>query len=422
MQAASGGEHTSYRRSWANLGVDGAAGADNALALDGVDLWWIELPFVRPVGTAVGVHTVRPLILVRLRCSRIVDGAEVFGWGECAALGDTTYDTEDVSSVFATLESTLIPSLLSGSAEGDGALPSIRELGPILAASLGTPLAAAAMEMAVADAHLRASGRSCADLIGVAGARVEPGAVLGIPESAEQLLASVESLAAAGYVRVKVKVAPGTEFDTVSALAQWSATHAGATPRFQVDANGSYRPDQADLLVRLDPFGLLCIEQPFDRDDLDSHRALASRMTTPICLDESLDGPEPVVEAVTSGACSVACVKPARLGGIDAALEVIEWCTANMVPWWIGGMFESGYGRRVTIALGALPGLRLPGDLAPPESYLALDLVDTQAASMDTGSGRLAIAVSDVPGMGPLPDPDVLEACIVDRRTFGDQP
>ena len=101
---------------------------------------------------------------------------------------------------------------------------------------------------------------------------------------------------------------------------------------------------------------------------------------------------------------------------------MIEWCTANMVPWWIGGMFESGYGRRVTTALGALPGLRLPGDLAPPESYLALDLVDPQAASMDTGSGRLAIDVSDVPGMGPLPDPDVLEACIVDRRTFGDQP
>jgi len=416
MHAASGGEHTSHQRSWENLG------ADHPLALHGVDLWWIELPFVRSVGTAVGVHSGRPLLLVQVRCRRRIDGAEVSGWGECAALGDTTYDTEDVPGVFATLESTLIPALLSGATAGDGALPSISELGPVLDAGPRTPLAAAAIEMAVADAHLRASGRSFADLLGVSGETVEPGAVLGIPESAEQLLASVESLAAAGYVRVKVKVAPGTEFDTVSALAQWAATHQGVTPQFQIDANGSYRPDQADLLAQLDLLGLLCIEQPFDQDDLDSHRALASRMTTPICLDESLNGPHRVIEAVTTGACSVVCVKPARLGGIGAAFEVIEWCTANDVPWWIGGMFESGYGRRVTTALGALPGPALPGDLAPPETYLARDLVDSQTASVDPGSGRLTIQVSNVPGMGPEPDLDVLETCIVRKRTFGDQP
>jgi len=423
MQAASGGEHTSYRRSWANLGADGANGA---LALDGVDLWWVELPFVRTVGTAAGNHTGRPLILVRLRCRRTSDGAAVSGWGECAALGDTTYDAEDVSGVFVTLKSTLIPALLSwsvssGSAAKDAALPSITELGPILDASPGTPLAAAAMEMAVADAHLRASGRSFADLLGVAGATVEPGAVLGIPESAEQLLASVESLAAAGYVRVKVKVAPGTEFDTVAALVRWSTTHQGPVPRFQVDANGSYRPDQADLLARLDPFELLCIEQPFDRDDLASHRDLSSRMATPICLDESLDGPDRVIEAVTNGDCSVVCVKPARLGGIGAALDVIEWCGANEVPWWIGGMFESGYGRRVTTSLGALPGVGLPGDLAPPETYLAVDLVGSQAASVDTESGRLVVQVSDAPGMGPEPDLVILGTYSVRMLSFGDR-
>ena len=128
-------------------------------------------------------------------------------------------------------------------------------------------------------------------------------------------------------------------------------------------------------------------------------------MTTPICLDESLDGPGRVVEAVDGGACSVVCVKPARLGGIGPALAVIEWCRAAGVAWWIGGMFESGYGRRVTTALAALPGPTMPGDLALPAAYLAADVVPAAPSGRDADTGWLAVRVSDGPGMGPAPDP-----------------
>ncbi len=71
--------------------------------------------------------------------------------------------------------------------------------------------------------------------------------------------------------------------------------------------------------------------------DLAAHARLAARMRTPICLDESLGSPADVVAALAMGACSVVCVKPARLGGLGAALQVIESCAAAGVPLWIGG-------------------------------------------------------------------------------------
>ncbi|MGD0880512.1 MAG: o-succinylbenzoate synthase [Acidimicrobiales bacterium] len=408
MLDAAGGP-TTPRRAWEDLGTD------RSLILDGAELWWVELPFVRPVATAVGTHRGRPLVLVRLRCRSVRDGTDVDGWGECAALVDATYDAEDVAGAFAGLEQSILPSLGEATARDGGVLPSTTGLGTLAGRVPGRPLSFAALEMAVGDAHMRSTGRSFASVLGVSGATVEPGAVLGVPGSTAELLGAVERLAAAGYARVKVKVAPGTEFTTVSTLAGWAARQPGPTPRFQVDANGSYTPHDADLLVELDRFGLVCIEQPFHRDDLESHRRLAARMSTPICLDESLDGPPSVVDAVTSGACSVVCVKPARLGGLGAALEAIEWCTTTGVPWWIGGMFESGYARRVTTALAALPGPTLPGDVAPPADYLAADLVGPLAGRVDAETGRLAVPVSEVPGMGPVPDRAALEELLVRR-------
>ena len=395
-------------RAWDALGLGGA------LVLAGAELVRVDLPLVAPVGTSVGTHRRRPLVLVHLRCRR-PDGAVVDGWGECAALGDTTYDAEDVDGAWATLSDVLLPGLARSARSLGGVLPSPGALQALSGLAPGRPLAFAAVEAAVGDAHLRDAGRPFADLLGVVGAEVAPGAVVGTSASTAELVAEVAGRAGEGYARVKVKIEPGTELATVSALAGWAATAPGNVPRLQVDANGAYGPDDLDRLAALDGFGLLCIEQPFARDDLASHRALAARTATPVCLDETLDGPDAVRRAVSTGACSVVCVKPGRLGGIANALDVLAWCSAQRVPWWIGGMFESGLGRRVTTALSALPGPSLPGDLAPPEAYLAADLVGPEARRVDPGTGRLFVAVSDAPGLSPVPSPWALDSLAVGR-------
>jgi len=410
---------------WAALGrSDGSV----PVALDSVGLWTVELPFRAPVRTARGAHRTRPIVLVHL-VGRAVgaagDGAVVEGWGECAALADATFDAEDVERSLAVLRHVMIPALVERSAgerpprPSAHLLPAPSELGEIRRASPHAPLAFAALEMAVADIHLRTAQQSLAGLLGVTGRRVEIGAVVGQTDATDQLVAAVGALVDQGYRRVKLKIGPRWDVEPVGQVR-------AAFPDLllQVDANGAYgtdgtedawtRTDRAAVsgLTELDRFGLLCIEQPFDRSDLASHVELARAMTTPICLDESLDSLRSVEEALSVGACSVVCVKPSRLGGMGAALEVIDRCGDAGVPLWMGGMFESGYARGMITTLGALDGMAWPGDLAPTRSYLEDDLVPDLVLSRVSQTGGSGALVADLPegtGMGPTPEAGTLD-------------
>ncbi len=385
-------------RAWSELGV----AAD--LRLRSVELWSIELPLREPIATSVAVHRMRPLVLVHLRADHA--GEIVDGWGECAALEDTTFDAEDAAAAYVGLEQVLVPALVEtarGRLPGPHAVRGLRGSG-------GTgPLAFATLEMAVADAHLRAEDRSLASVLGSEASCIEIGAVLGMADPT-QLVERAGRLVDEGYRRVKLKVGPGHDVEPLAALV-------AAYPRLslQADANGSYVEGDTSVLRELDGFGLLCLEQPFARDQFDAHARLARAIRTPVCLDESLDGPDQVARAVAIGACSVVCVKPARLGGIGAAIEVVESCRTAGVPLWIGGMFESGYARGVNVAVAAMGGFSWPGDLAPSESYLAEDLVPPVVPGRHGPEGRLVVPVPGGPGMGTPPDPAVLERRAIRR-------
>ncbi len=392
-----------------------AIGARNTVVLESVELWWIDLPFLQPISTAVGVHRYRPLVLVQLRGS--VDGRAVHGWGECAALADTTYDAEDVAAAFSSLEHRLVPVLLDQVASAAGRLPRPSALDEVRRAAPQGPLAFAALEMAVADIHLRAEGRSLARVLALQHRRVEIGAVVGTYGTTDALVARVTALVADGFTRVKVKIGPDWDVEPLAAVTALRSTHPNL--RVQADANGSYAESDSAHLGQLDRFGLLCLEQPFERGDLEAHARLADRMATPICLDESLDSPERTVLALSMGACSVVCVKPSRLGGLGAALRVVETCVGAGVPMWIGGMYESGYARGVNTTLAALPGFAWPGDLSPATTYLADDLVPPPGLGRTAPGGSLEAALPAGEGMGPPPDPAMLERYGVRRVRLG---
>ena len=378
------------REAWA------AIGCQSALTLVAVEIWLIELPFVRPVITAVGTHTHRPLVLVNVVAE--CDGVTVEGWGECAALADTTYDHEDAPHAFDTLAYQLVPALVEAAAGDGDRVPTPVGLRNVHGTGSDAPLAFAALEMAVADVHLRAEGRSLASVLGVEGRWVELGAVVGRAASVDALLSEVHSLVGQGYRRLKLKVGPGWDVDPVSRVV-------GKFPHLlvQVDANGAYREADMDHLILLDRFGLLCLEQPFDRADLDAHVGLGRRMATPISLDESADSVEAVRHALAIGACSVVGVKPSRLGGLGSALDLVASCTEAGVPLWMGGMFESGYGRGVNTTLSALPGFVWPGDLSPAALYLASDIVPPPVLNRTPPEGALVALVPGGNGMGPAP-------------------
>ncbi|HLH70896.1 MAG TPA: o-succinylbenzoate synthase [Candidatus Dormibacteraeota bacterium] len=329
------------------------------MRLERVELRRLRLPLVAPFRAATGAQADRDLLLVRVT----TDLGE--GWGECAALGEPTYTSEYTEGVRHVIRAHLLPRLLGrelrGADEVAEALRSIR----------GHPMAKACLEMAFLDAELRARGESLARHLGAVRPTVECGAAVGLQDSVDHLLEACARALEAGYRRLKLKIEPGRELETVRAVRECF----GPVP-LQVDANGAYELEDLDRLARLDEFDLLMIEQPLAEDDLRGHAELARRLRTPICLDESITSPRMAAAAIAAGACSIINLKAGRVGGYLEARRIHDLCRAQGVPVWVGGMLETGLGRAANLALAALPGCTLPGDLSAPDRYLARDLVD----------------------------------------------
>ena len=224
---------------------------------------------------------------------------------------------------------------------------------------------AATFEMAVADAELRAAGRSLAADLGVHGGLRGHG---GRCRRRDPRRAATSACCAgrstppcaAGAARVRLKIEPGWEVEPVRAV---RADHPDLV--LQVDANGSFGAGDEDVAVlsRLAEFDVLCIEQPLPPADLVAHAQLARVLPVPICLDESLSTPRRVTDALRNGACAMACLKPARLGGLRATRAAHAACAAAGVPAFVGGFFEAGLGRAVQPGPGgpAEPGRDGPG-------------------------------------------------------------
>jgi O-succinylbenzoate synthase len=181
----------------------------------------------------------------------------------------------------------------------------------------------------------------------------------------------------------------------------------------QVDANTAYERRDIGHLAKLDDFGLLLIEQPLDEEDILGHAQLAERLTTPVCLDESIVSARAAADAIALGACSVVNVKPGRVGGYLEARKVHDVCVAHGVPVWCGGMLETGIGRAANLALATMPGFVLPGDISATRRYFDEDV--TAPFVLVDG----AIAVPSGPGIGVDVVPSALEAFTSEVEVIG---
>jgi O-succinylbenzoate synthase len=305
------------------------------------------IPLVTPFTTAWGTEEAREVLLVRARDR---DGHE--GWGECGALSSPGYTGEWVDGAEAVLRRFLVPA----AREGRGAvLP-------------GHPMASAAVAAALLDLRLAVAGRDLPSWLGAARDRVPAGVAVGIAPSLDALVAEVADHVVAGYQRVKLKVRPGWDVEPVRAVrTTWPELPVG------VDANGSY--SEADVgLARLDGLGLVEIEQPLPADDLVGSAAVAGRLATPVCLDESVTSLRTLEAALALGALDHLNLKPARVGGLAPALALLDRAEAAGIPVWVGGMLATGVAKAVDVALAALPGVTLPGDLPASRRWFARDL------------------------------------------------
>jgi o-succinylbenzoate synthase len=321
------------------------------------------------------------------------------GWGEVVTQAAPVYSSEYTQGAWDVLERFLVPALL--------ARPHIapHEVGGVLHPFVGHRMAKAGLELAVTDAALRAEGRSFADFVGATRDRVPSGVSVGLQRDPAALVDAVAAYLDAGYVRIKIKIEPGRDVGDTAAV---RAAFPGIS--LQVDANSAYSLADADLLAELDAFDLLLVEQPLQEDDLVDHAALARRLRTPVCLDESVVSAKAAADALTLGAASVINIKAGRVGGYLEAVDIADLCAAQGVPVWCGGMLETGIGRAANAALAALPAFTLPGDVSAADRFYSRDIV-TEPAVLEDGHVRVPTG----PGLGVEIDADALDAFTVHR-------
>ena len=219
----------------------------------------------------------------------------------------------------------------------------VERLASVFAFVRGNPMAKATLENAVLDAELRAQGRSLASYLGAVRDRVGCGVSVGIAPSTDVLLEQVGGYLAEGYLRIKLKIEPGTDVERVRAVRE-------AYPEIllSVDANAAYRLTDVEVFRALDEFGLLMIEQPLHHEDLWEHSLLQREIRTDVCLDESIRSAADARAAIELGSCRIVNIKQGRVGGLLEAKRVHDVAAELGVPVWCGGMLETGSGARRT--------------------------------------------------------------------------
>jgi len=367
------------------------------MRIDNVELRRLKMPLVTPFRTSFGLQAVRDVLLV---VATTTDG--VTGYGECVALADPVYSEEYVDGAERVIARYLAPAVLAAGAV------TAADVAPLTSAFVGQRMAKAAVEMAVLDAQLRTVGMNLAEFLGGVRATVEVGVSVGITDTVAALVEAVRSYLDEGYRRIKLKIQPG--FDLLPVTAVRDAF--GPDILLQVDANTAYRAGDLDRLTRLDEYDLLLLEQPFDHDDLELHAELAQRMRTPICLDESLTSAKTTATAIRAGACEIANIKAGRVGGYLEARRMHDVAAALDVPVWCGGMLETGIGRAANLALAALPGFTLPGDISGSARYYREDIT---APFVPVGG---SMAVPTGPGIGVEVDEERVAALTTSRQVI----
>jgi O-succinylbenzoate synthase len=364
-----------------------------------VELFELSLPLIEPFVISGGTMRERRSLVVVLH-----DDGGHRGYGESPPFELPFYSEETTASARYMLEQVLIPRVLGAELESpeavDAALrPGVR----------GNSFARAAVETAAWDleAHRRNTGLAAllGERLGAEPAEAVPcGVALGIPldRSTDTLKRWIVDAVAAGYRRVKIKVAPGWDELPVRAARE---AMAGSDLPLTVDANGSYEwPEHEEALRALDDAGLLYIEQPLHPDELVGHARLAERLKTPVCVDETLRDARAARQIAELGGPLVWNVKVHRVGGLSEVCRIVRIARECGARLWAGTMPESGLGSQAALAAAAMPGFVYPSDLEPSARWFGRN-ADVIKLTM-TRDGRMRV-------------PGVPIAALLDAGRFG---
>ena len=361
----------------------------------------IQMRLKTPFETSFGTTWQRRILLVEVTYEGLS------GWGEVTAGEGPFYNPETTDTAWLILRDFVAPLTIGKT------FASASELPAAVSNIRGHEMAKAALENALWDLEAQIRGISLARCLGGTATEVPCGVSLGIQSNPQALLPVVEKELAAGYQRIKIKIKPGKDLQFIAAVRQKFPS-----TKLMADANSAYTLADAAHLKKFDEYGLMMIEQPLAWDDIFDHAGLQRQLRTPICLDESIHNSHHARAALDLGACRIINIKLGRVGGHTQARRIEELCCHRSVPVWCGGMLESGIGRAHNIAMSALPGFVLPGDVSASQRYWEEDIIEPE---VDV-SARGTIRVPTDPGLGYAVRRKRIEQLTVRLETFRAHP
>jgi len=324
-----------------------------------ITLSHIEIPMAEPFRISSGVVDSKESVIIRIERDGLV------AFGEASPMSGGFYSTETPESSFEFLAEKAIPDLI---AEGVFR-PSFVEEG--LRGSSREPFAWAGLEGALWDLRVLEENTSFPELLEADPHPIESGLAVGIPSCIEDLIETYERYLRDGYKRLKIKIEPGWDLKPLRAVSE-----AFAGVPLMVDANSAYSEEHFPVFERMDELGLLMIEQPLSKNDIEGHSRLQRLLKTPICFDESASSVESLDRAFRRKACRIVNLKIQRLGGLRQAKKMHDLCRKNGVPTWVGTMPELGIGALHALYLALLPNNLFPTDVEAGDRWFVEDIID----------------------------------------------
>jgi len=359
------------------------------MRIDQMEIYYVVFPLIYPWRTAYGsdpdVHT----ILVKL-CS----GVHV-GWGETTPLYAPFYSPESSVGVYHTIREYFAPQIVGHE------FPTARSIGEHLKHFKGNFFAKAGVENAWWLLKAIMEGKPLHKLLGGTRKVVESGTAHGIKENLDMLMEAIQKGIDDGYKRTKLKFAKGWALEMLKPVRANFPKHT-----FHIDCNSSFTLDDLPMFKEVDKLGLAMIEQPLFHDDLVEHARLQAQLDTPICLDESIKSVRDMRLAIELKSCRYVNIKPPRVGGLQASIDIHNLARDNGIPAWVGGMLESSLGKGVNLELATLENFSYPNDIGPSSRGIKEDI--TKPTLEFPGKERV-FTPSTVPGIPYLPNEEKLK-------------
>ena len=326
------------------------------MIIEQIDLYHVKMPLLEPWVTAYGSQNDIESVFVKIAS----DG--ISGWGECAPSPLPLYNSEFSAGAFVVARDIMAPRLI-----GKKVL-SGEFLHEIFSDLKGHQFAKSAFDGAWWDAHSQRHETPLWSMIGGTKEVVPVGADIPVLPSTDELLNRVEISIQHGFPRIKLKF---NRQCTVDMIKQVRDAFPGLT--MHIDCNSGFTLDDIAMFQELDKLDLKMIEQPLSYDDLVDHAELRKTIRTPICLDESITSLHRAKKAIKIGACDWINIKTSRVGGLTNGIAIHDFCEANGVPVWIGGMLESAVGQGPSLALATKSNVNYPSDIFPSDRFFAQD-------------------------------------------------